>query len=112
MPYSEDTGPRDVVANINYFAADGTTRQPGIFKKPIHGLRAEHARWMTIHDIRPIVNHFTIDANGFQFIKLPSKKRHVQNDEVIKHEYYPELSVIVKSMYGLLFNPKAALGLT
>jgi hypothetical protein len=98
MPHSGNDGRRDVIADINYFAADGTTRQPGIFKKPSYGASTEYARSMTIHDVRPIVDNFKLDVNGFQFVKLPAKERDVEHDETIKQEYYPELEGIVKDL--------------
>ncbi|KAH6708920.1 hypothetical protein BKA61DRAFT_615084 [Leptodontidium sp. MPI-SDFR-AT-0119] len=98
------SGPKDIVATINYFAADGTTRQPGIFKKPVHGVPSEHARSMTIHDVRPIVGNFKLDANGFQFVKLPPKDTgrdfNAYEDETIANEYYLELAEIVKNLTG------------
>jgi len=99
MSYSVETDSWDVVANINYFAADGSIRQPGIFKKPIHGERTATARSMTIRDVRPIVNQFKINANGFEFVKLPAKERYM-DDEAIEHEYYPEVSAIVQFITG------------
>jgi hypothetical protein len=98
MSRSEDNGRWNVVSSINYFAADGTIRQPGTFKKPVHGVPAEHARSKTIRDVRPIVEHFKLDTNGFQFVKLPAKERDVKNDEVIRNDYYLELSNVVKNV--------------
>jgi len=98
MPQSENNGQRDVVAYINYFAADGTTRQPGIFKKPTYGTSTDSARSMMIHDIRPVVDNFKLDVNGFQFVKLPARERRVDDDEVIQQEDYPEIEEIVKDL--------------
>jgi hypothetical protein len=98
MAHSEDDGRKDVVADINYFAADGTTRQPGIFKKPTYGASTEYARSMMIHDIRPIVDDFKLDVNGFQFVKLPAKERSVEDNKTIQQEYYTELEDIVKDL--------------
>jgi len=98
MFHLEGDGRWNVITSINYFAADGTIRQPGIFNKPTHGVPTEHARSMTIRDIRPVVDNFKLDTNGFQFVKLPAKERDVKDDEVVRNDYYPEISDVVKTM--------------
>lgn len=98
MSHSEAAKPRDLVADVNYFAADGTTRKPGEFKKPTHGVQADHYRSMTIQDVRPVVDNFKLDINGFQFAKIPVKERGVTDGEMIKHDYYQECAELVKSM--------------
>ncbi|TVY83763.1 Gibberellin cluster GA4 desaturase [Lachnellula suecica] len=97
---TKESDRRDILADINYFAADGTTRQPGVFKKPVHGVRSEYARLMTIRNIRSIVDDFQINVNGFQFVRLPTKERDVTDVELVKNEYYQELSDTVKSITG------------
>jgi hypothetical protein len=90
----------DVVADINYFPALGTPIPTSAWKKRYLGIGDEFTRPMTIHDVGKCDKTFSLDTNGFQFVKLASKHRvsAADDEETIKREYYPELEQIAKEL--------------
>ena len=89
-----------VVADINYFPALGTPIPTSAWKKRYLGIGDEFTRPMTIHDVGKSDKTFSLDTNGFQFVKLPSRPRvsAADDEETIKREYYPELEQIAKEL--------------
>ena len=96
----KDSNSDHVVADINYFPALGTPIPTSVWKKRYLGIGDEFTRPMTIHDVRESDQTFSLDTNGFQFIKLPSRHRisAADDEEIIKREYYPELEEIAKEL--------------
>jgi hypothetical protein len=90
--------PNDILADINYFAADGKVREVSTWKKRYLGVGDEYTRTMRVRDARPFADRFTLDANGFQFVELSTKNRNTNDDAVIRGEYYKEVEEVVKNM--------------
>lgn len=88
----------DVLADINYFPATGKVISTEEWKPRYLGVSNEFTRKMTIRDARGVEDRFSLDANGFKFVKLPSKHRSTGDDETIKTEWYPEVSEVIKDL--------------
>lgn len=88
----------DVLAEINYFSATKKAIETSDWKPRFLGVGDEHTRKVTIHDIRGLEQGqlFSLDKNGFEFVKLSEKARNIDDDETIKKEYYTELEDLVK----------------
>lgn len=91
----------DVIANINYVPATGTPIPTSVWETPYLGITYPHTRPMTIRDVRLAPKHFSLNTNGFQFVKLPPQKRvtAADDDDTIKSEYYPELRDLIQALY-------------
>ena len=92
----------DVAADINYFPSTGVPIPPSAWSTRYLGISYEHTRRMTIRDLRLSSQTFHLQANGFQFIKLPPRRRVTVTDDEdkIRREYYPELEHLVGDMYA------------
>ncbi|KAF3765472.1 hypothetical protein M406DRAFT_67915 [Cryphonectria parasitica EP155] len=98
----------DVCADINYFPAAEEEIEKVIttedWKPRFLGVRGEGTRTMTIHDMRGIEDHFDLDTNGFQFIRLADnnddddKLGNFESDEILQNKYFPELEEIFKTI--------------
>lgn len=88
----------DVLADINYFPPTGKVITTQEWKPRYLGVSDEFTRKMMVRDIRGMEDQFGLDRNGFQFVKLPSKKRSTEDDETIKKEWYPEVADVIKEL--------------
>lgn len=88
----------DVLADINYFPATGKVISTEEWQPRYLGVNNESTRKMTIRDIRGMEDRFSLDENGFKFVKLPSKHRGSDDDETIKTQWYPEVSEVIKDL--------------
>lgn len=88
----------DVLADINYFPATGKVITTEEWQPRYLGVSDEDTRKMTIRDIRGMEDQFSLDENGFKFVKLPSNHRSNDDDETIKTEWYPEISGVIKEL--------------
>lgn len=88
----------DVLADINYFPANGKVITTEEWKPRFLGLSDDYTRKMTIRDIRGMEDQFGLDRNGFKFVKLPSKHRSTEDDETIKTQWYPEVAEVIKEL--------------
>lgn len=91
----------NVVGDINYFPALSTPILKSAWKMRYLGDNDEFTRSMIIRNVRTSDKCFDLDTQGFQFLKLLPKQRVSCNDneEAVKHEYYPELECIAKELY-------------
>jgi hypothetical protein len=99
MPQDSHSG--DVVANINYFPAVGTSIPKSAWKPRYLDHHDEFTRRMLIRDIRRSGKAFDLNIHGFQFVQLPQNKTRITRDddeETVKREYYPELETIAETM--------------
>lgn len=88
----------DVLADINYFPPTGKVITTQEWKPRYLGVGDEFTRKMMVRDIRGMEDQFGLDRNGFQFVKLPSKKRSTEDDETIKTKWYPEVADVIKEL--------------
>ncbi|KAI0081647.1 hypothetical protein K474DRAFT_1635579 [Panus rudis PR-1116 ss-1] len=96
--------PRDVLTTLNYYAPIGTEAPyqyvyeapPNI---PQNNLGSE-THPVTIHDVRGRESEYTLDRNGFQFVKHQSKETEFTDHGKIEKEYYPEVIELLKREVG------------
>jgi hypothetical protein len=91
-----------VIADINYFPALGEPIPTSAWRARYLDDRDENTRTLVIRDVRTSAAKFHLDSHGFQFVQLPPKQRVSRDDdeETVKHEYYPELEDIAKKLYN------------
>ncbi|EPQ50914.1 hypothetical protein GLOTRDRAFT_133652 [Gloeophyllum trabeum ATCC 11539] len=95
-----------VTAKLYYFVppADGSRPWQNINANPVTGAReqnfgtSEHE--MAIENVRGREHEFTLDKNGFQFYKRPSKHTGFTDNAKIREEYYPESIELIKELTG------------
>jgi hypothetical protein len=98
MDLNGKTAAYDVLADINYFPANGKVISTEEWKPRYLGVSNDSTRKMTIRDIRGTEDKFSLDENGFEFVKLPSTQRSTEHDETIKAEWYPEVAQVIKDV--------------
>lgn len=98
MTSSSQQDPKDVVTIINYFSPEVDYEDLSAWKHRYLGTSDEHTREVIVQDIRGQEESFSLDENGFHFVTLPVKERSVENEEVIKSEYYPELENVIQHL--------------
>ena len=105
------TSSRDVVSTISYLAHDKLwdTEKPYIADFPLDGI--EGAKWtnqiihkypMTIRDIRGINREFTLDRNGFCFIKGSTSltaEAALQNAKSCEESYFMEIESFMQGQF-------------
>ena len=96
--------PHDVPTILNYYTPVGTeepyqyVQQPPEGKAP-HNLGSE-PHDVTVRDARGREDEFSLDKNGFQFVKYPSVEKEFDDDERIQNVYYPEVEKLLKEVAG------------
>ena len=53
---------------------------------------------MTIKNVRGQEDSFTLDKQGFQYVKHKSKFTSFDDAELVKREHYPELEVMLREV--------------
>lgn len=103
MPLDAATSPKTVNATLHYLVRgpekpvryvgdvpDGASRYNGIDDP--HDVRIEDARGRE--------SEFTLDRNGFQLVRAPTKVGDFYSDEEVKAVYYPEVERLLKEKLG------------
>ncbi|NIJ09620.1 hypothetical protein FHS31_003257 [Sphingomonas vulcanisoli] len=113
MPKSDDRkSSKDVVAKLNYV---GEMHDRAVYdiRNPAGSNIVWDTRDVTIHDVRPHLDKFTMDTQGFAFVKLPSKfaenpelfegnrkARHFVTDDSLDVQYAQEICDYIQNMTG------------
>jgi hypothetical protein len=58
------------------------------------------ARGVTIHDMRPVADRFSLERQGVQFVAEPSRVRDFHDEAEIREIYYPEAQRLVAELTG------------
>jgi len=92
----------NVATELNYYQdpGDGSPPAPVYVGKADNVDRPHAAVSTTIHDISGDEEKYTLDGNGFQYVKHESKEKEFRDDEKIKAEYYPEVEQLLKDSTG------------
>ena len=96
--------PHDVPTKLNYYQPIGT-EEPYQYvldppaDKPAHNI-GQDTRPVTVHDARGREDDFTLDKNGFQFVRWPSVEKEFDDEASIQARYYPEVEEILKKVAG------------
>jgi hypothetical protein len=89
LNYIIDTG----VKPVTYSNAAGGNKATGHT-----GTYEEHT--VAIHNARPIVDHLSLEREGFILIEHETKVRDFYNEDEIRAVYYPEIAQLVKQVSG------------
>ncbi|KAI0755227.1 hypothetical protein C8Q80DRAFT_1093485 [Daedaleopsis nitida] len=104
---SPSSGPHDVSTTLNYYKPrEGDSDEPYryIYLTPPPG-KLEHnlgedQQPVVVHDARGREQDFSLDTNGFQFVKHVSAEREFVDEERIKSVYYKEVEELLKNVTG------------
>lgn len=113
LPQTSDrASPKDVRATLNY-VGEMTERAFYDIRNPAGSNIVWDPREVTIHDVRPHLDRFTMDTQGFAFVKLASKvaenpalfesnraARDFNTDQDLAAEYAQEICDYIKEMTG------------
>lgn len=93
-------GPRDVRTEFNYFkdAEDGSpphaihVGRPETYEHPT----ATHPA--TVHDVRGRESEYTLDKDGFEFVRNTAAEKDFVDDDAVKAGYYAETEQLLKDV--------------
>ncbi|KAH9851518.1 hypothetical protein C2E23DRAFT_860439 [Lenzites betulinus] len=97
--------PHDVQTTLNYFApVDDEAPYRYIYLtppagKPEHNL-GDDPRPVVVHDARGREDDFSLDVNGFQFVRHVSAEKEFVDEDAIKTGYYKEIEELLKNVTG------------
>jgi len=98
-----DVAPDHIEATLNYIVDDGSkvftiTAGPG--GQDVRSGGTPDPRQVTIHNGRPHARTFTLDGNGFHFVRHDTKVADFYDEEQIRRIYYPEMEALIKAESG------------
>jgi hypothetical protein len=98
-----DLAPDTIEATLNYLLDTGErpwtySGWPGSTEVRSGG--APDPRKVAIHDGRPHLGEFTLDRDGFRFIRHDTKVHDFLDEEEVRRVYYPEMEALVKAQCG------------
>jgi hypothetical protein len=98
-----ETAPRSIEASVNYFLDTGerpftATGEPGSLDVRTGGSQDPHR--VVIHNGRLQTEDFTLDRNGFRFVRHDTKVADFFDEAEIRATYYPEMEALVKAQSG------------
>jgi hypothetical protein len=92
-----------IEATVNYLLDTGErpwTYSGGPGSTEVRSGGAPDPRKVAIHDGRPHVAEFTLDRDGFRFIRHDTKVRDFLDEDEVRRVYYPEMEALVKAESG------------
>ncbi|SPO06037.1 related to 7alpha-cephem-methoxylase P8 chain [Cephalotrichum gorgonifer] len=94
--------PRDIHTELNYFKdnEDGSPPHPTYIQRPETFERPAETHPAVIHDVRGREADYTLDGNGFEFIRYPTSEKDFLDDDHIKAVYYPDVERLLKDVTG------------
>jgi hypothetical protein len=95
--------PEKIEATLNYLLDTGETPWtwsggPGSTEVKSGGERDPHQ--VVLHNGRPHVREFSLDATGFRFVDHDTKVANFYDEAEIKRVYYPEMEALIKAETG------------
>jgi hypothetical protein len=98
-----DSGASELVAEFTYTIDTGEkpvneTFGPGNIHRRTSG--THERRPMTVRNGRPLAGEFSLDKNGFEFVRHETKVKDFFDAEELKRVYYPEVEALVKKTSG------------
>jgi len=97
-----ETAPDTIEASLNYHKATGempwTYSAPGSTEVKSGGEREAHN--VVIRNGRPVADRFTLEDNGFRFVRHDTAVRDFLDPDEIKRVYYPEMEALIKAESG------------
>ncbi|KAG5927209.1 hypothetical protein E4U42_002437 [Claviceps africana] len=109
----------DVATTLNYWddPGDGSKPTPIFIGNGRISNRRPHKAWdVSVSDISGDEDKYTLDCQGFQYCRHPSRETAFTNDDQIRNGYYQECEHLVKQVTGAravaVFNHKVRRGPT
>ncbi|KAK8045091.1 hypothetical protein PG993_005115 [Apiospora rasikravindrae] len=97
MAVPQKTRREEVRTKIDYFDDPGVPLVPMVIGGPKKPKRQPKiATPVTIRNVRGQEGNFTLDKQGFQYVKHKSKFTSFNDAELVKREHYPELEVMLR----------------
>jgi hypothetical protein len=98
-----EAAPDTIEATLNYIVNDGSkiftvTAGPGGQDVRSGGTQDPHR--VTIHNGRPDAREFTLERNGFRFVRHDTKVANFYDEDEIRRVYYPEMEALIKAESG------------
>jgi hypothetical protein len=98
-----DPAPDQIEATLNYIVDDGSkvftvTAGPG--GQDVRSGGTPDPRRVTIHNGRPHTKSFTLEGDGFRFVRHDTKIADFYEEEQIRRVYYPEMEALIKAESG------------
>jgi hypothetical protein len=89
---------KDIEAVISYWKdpGDGSRPDPENDAEIFLGHHDEDNRKMHITDMRDAEPIYSLDTNGFEVHDIPVKERDWENEEIVRTEYFGEISDLIK----------------
>jgi len=99
----QETAPETIEASVNYIQNNGEklftyTGGPGSLDVRTGG--TVDPRQVTMRNARLFTNGFTLDGEGFHFVRHDTKVADFFDEDQIKRVYYPEMEALVKAESG------------
>src|SRR5499426_2220435 len=99
----QDTMPDTIEATLNYLVDTG--EMPVTYVGVPGGVDTRSsstldARRVAIHNGRPLADRFTLDRDGFRFVRHDTKVADFFDEDQIRRVYYPEMEALVKAESG------------
>jgi len=98
-----DAAPATIEATLNYLAANGEMPVTHVGVPGMSDVRSSATpdpRRVTLHNGRPDAEHFTLDRDGFRFVRHDTKVTDFFDEEQLRRVYYPEMEELVKAESG------------
>ena len=92
-----------IEATVNYLLDTGEmpwTYSGGPGSTEVRSGGAPDPRKVAIHDGRPYVGEFTLDRDGFRFVRHDTKVKDFLDEDEVRRVYYPEMEALVKAQSG------------
>lgn len=99
----QDIAPDTIEASVNYLLDTGDTPYtftggPGSTEVRSNGTPDPHK--VVMHDGRPFADRFTLDRDGFRFVRHNTQMVDFFDEAEIRRTYYPEMEALIKAETG------------
>jgi len=99
----QETIPDAIEATLNYIVDDGTklfTETGGPGSTDVRTGGKPDPRQVVMHNGRPYASEFTLDRDGFRFVRHDTKVTDFYDEDQVRRVYYPEMEALVQSESG------------
>ncbi|KAK6840738.1 hypothetical protein PG995_015948 [Apiospora arundinis] len=90
----------DTILNFHKPNEDGSPPHPTYVDRPETYHRPSEPHLVRITDVSGRESSFTLDGNGFQFVKNTAEEKDFADEDHIKSVYYPEVEALLKDVTG------------
>ena len=99
----QETAPDTVETTLNYLLDTGEMPVTHVGMPGLSDVRAsgtQDPRRVAIRNGRPDADRFTLDRNGFRFVRHDTKVADFYDEDQVRRVYYPEMEALVKAESG------------